>query len=111
MYLNVLTSHQQTEHDLKHVYNKDILAIGDIVANNVNFGLSRKVDYFNFVRAKTLSQFDNNLQLATVLFKPKVVKKLLAIPSPLEQQDIINNITQEINNYYPDSGELIEDQW
>jgi hypothetical protein len=111
MYLHVITSRQQTEHELHHVYNASILNIGDQVLNNVNFGLTRNIDRFEFVRAKILSRFDNNLSLTHILFKPKVIKKLISTPAPLEQQDIVNNITNEINNYYPDSGELIEDQW
>lgn len=111
MYLNVLTSSAQTECDINDVYSNTILSIGDAVLSNANYGSQYKIDRFSFIKAKTLLRFDNNLSLKNQLFKPKVIKKLIPDLAPLEEQDIINNITQEINNFFPDSGELIEDQW
>lgn len=111
MYLNVSNSRNITEREVKQSYTDTILGLGDSVLNNVNFGLTKTIDRFSFVTAKTLSRFDNNQSLKTILFKPKVIKKLITDISPLEQQDIINNITQIVNNNFPNDGELVEDQW
>jgi hypothetical protein len=114
MYLNALTSNNRTEDELNHSYINSIINISNDVMNNFNYSLTKPIDYFTFIKNKTLVNFDDNLKI-TMLFKPRTIKKLLTDLSPLEASDIINNITQEVNNYQiqsdDDNGELIEDQW
>lgn len=60
MYLNVLMQHNISENDVLCKYNEELIKLGDIVQNNIIFGTRLKIDYFKYLKIKTLYNIFKN---------------------------------------------------